>query len=298
MDRCIDVIIGASWRERIAWCVKQRLWLVAGIFLGLAWGEAGMMPVLAHEKAPHAPQEILEQIGFDQRLDEPVPLGVHFRDEAGRRVQLDAYFGETPVILALGYFECPNLCSLVRVGLVDALKAISFDAGDQFEVVLVSIDPEETPAVAARVKQETLQAYDRPGAEDGWHFLTGEHDAIDRLADAAGFRYAYDGVQDQYAHASGLVLLTPEGKVARYLFGLEYEPRDLRLGLVEAARNRIGSPVDQLLLFCYHYNPTTGQYTMTILTAIRLIGLGFVLALGGAIWWMLRKETGSPAAPV
>lgn len=259
----------------------------------LAWPT----PLSAHEKTPHGSHDILDQLGFDQRLDAQIPLDLAFRDEAGDAVTIGDFFGERPVILVMGYFECPNLCSLVRVGLLDALADLRFDAGQQFEVVLVSIDPAETPAVAARVKAETVQQYNRAGSEAGWHFLTGEHDAVDALAEAVGFRFAYDAKQAQYAHASGLVILTPGGKIARYFLGLEYAARDLRLGLVEAADNRIGSPVDQILLFCYHYNPTTGQYTLAILSAIRWIGIAFVLGLGFVIWRMLRHEPREPAAP-
>jgi protein SCO1/2 len=241
---------------------------------------------------------VLDLIGFDQRLDEQVPLELRFQDETGADVRLGDLFDQEPVILALGYFQCPNLCSLVRVGLVDALRQIRFDAGEQFQVVLVSIDPTETPALAAQVKGETLDTYARPDSAAGWHFLTGDHETIDALAAAVGFRYAYDPVQVQYAHASGLVLLTPQGKVARYLFGLEYAPRDLRLGLVEAAQNRIGSAVDQILLFCYHYNPATGRYTFAILTALRLVGTAFVLGMGIVIWRLWRQNPNEPATPV
>lgn len=271
-------------------CVK---W-VAMLILLLAWGTSSAS---AHDKTPHTANNILDQLGFDQRLEAQVPLGLTFQDETGRKVQLGDYFGEKPVVLVMGYFECPNLCSMVRVGLLDTLKEMRFQAGEEFEVVLVSIDPAETAEVATRVKAETMAQYARPGSEDGWHFLTGEHAAVDQLAEAVGFRFAYDAEQAQYAHASGLVILTPAGKIARYLFGLEYAPRDLRLGLVEAADNRIGSPVDQLLLFCYHYNPNTGQYTLAILSAIRWIGTAFVVGLGWMLWRLMRHEPREPATP-
>ena len=247
----------------------------------------------AHDETPTDSQTVLAQIGFDQRLEAQAPPDLRFVDESGQRVRLGDFFTERPVILVMGYFECPSLCSLVRVGLLDALQEISFHAGDQFDVVLVSIDPAETPAVARRVKAETVDAYNRPGSERGWHFLTGDHETIDALAEAVGFRYAYDAQQQQYAHASGLVLLTPAGTVARYLFGIEFDPRDLRLGLMETTDNRIGSVVDQVLLFCYSYNPLTGKYTVSILRAVRIAGVGFVLLMGGVLWRMLRQENGS-----
>lgn len=248
---------------------------------------------LAHDETPVDSQTVLARIGFDQRLQAQTPPDLRFVDESGQRVRLGNFFVERPVILVMGYFECPNLCSLVRVGLLDALQEISFDAGDQFDVVLVSIDPAETPAAASRVKAETLAVYNRPGSERGWHFLTGDHETIDTLAEAVGFRYAYDAGQQQFAHASGLVLLTPAGTVARYFFGIEFDARDLRLGLIETTNNRIGSLVDQVLLFCYSYNPMTGKYTVSILRAVRIAGVGFVLLMGGMIWRMLRQENGS-----
>jgi protein SCO1 len=245
----------------------------------------------AHDETPVGSLDILDYLGFEQRLNEQLPLDLTFRNEAGQVTPLSTYFDQRPVILAMGYFECPNLCSLVRVGLLEAVQSLQFDAGVEYEVVLISIDPAETPEVAARVKEETLEAYGRSGAEAGWHFLTGEHDNIDLVADAIGFHYAYDGVREQYAHASGIVVLTPTGKVARYFFGLEYEPRDLRLGLIEAANNRIGNVIDQVLLFCFHYDPTLGQYTLAIMTIMRIAGTLTVLIIAGAIWWMLRQES-------
>lgn len=253
--------------------------------------------VLAHDGAPHSSNDILPLIGFDQNLQKRVPTQTPFVDEDGRSVRLGDFIGARPVILVLGYFECPNLCSLTRMGLVDALRQIKFDAGRDFDVVLISIDPTETPSTARRVKDETLAAYGRPETAAGWRFLTGTHEDIDAVADAVGFRYAYDEGQGQFAHASGLVLLTPEGRVARYFFALEFEPRDLRLGLVEAAKERIGSPVDQLLLLCYHYNPVTGKYTADIMTILRVAGLVTVLGMAGALFWMLRREKNDVAIP-
>jgi protein SCO1/2 len=248
-----------------------------------------LQPAGAHHTAQHTP-DILREVGIEQRLQAQIPLELVFRDETGRPVQLGNYFGEKPVILTLAYYNCPNLCTLVLNGLVRALRALSFAVGEQFSVVTLSIDPRDTPALAAAKKAQYLRQYGSPAATTGWHFLTGESAAIQRLTDAVGFRYTYDAKQDQFAHASGLMLLTPQGVLARYFYGIEYAPRDLRLGLVEAAANRIGSPIDQLLLYCYHYDPQTGRYSLGILNAIRLAGLITVLTLGAFLGLMLRRE--------
>jgi protein SCO1/2 len=246
-------------------------------------------PVAAHDPRLH-PAQVLAALGFDQRLGEQVPLDLTFRDERGRSVRLGDYFGEQPVLLTLGYFACPQLCPLVREGLFTGLQGVQMDAGAEFTVVAVSIDPAESVAVAARAKVQQIAFYDRPGAEQGIHFLTGDHATIDQLAAAIGFRYAYDSRQQQYAHPSGVVALTPDGKVARYLFGIEYRPRDLRLALVEAGQNHIGSVLDQVLLFCYHYDPVSGQYNLVVMNILRLAGMATVLALLGGVWMMLRRE--------
>jgi protein SCO1/2 len=249
----------------------------------------------AHDAVPHG-TAVTDLVGFDQRLNEQVPPELTFVDDAGQRVDLAQYFGEKPVILALSYFECETLCPLVRQGLVESLRPLTFVAGNEFDVVLVSIDPDETAATASAVKQETVASYarasnDRASSEDGWHFLTGDHATIDSLADAIGFHYAYDGEQDEYAHASGVVILTPQGRIARYFFGIEYAPNDLRLGLVEASQNRIGSLVDQLMLLCYHYDPTTGKYSLLIMNVLRGAGVLTVTLLGATIFLLSRKDS-------
>jgi len=245
-----------------------------------------VVPGHAQETRPAVPGNL----GIDQRLNAQVPFDLVFRDETGRSVQFGDYFGSKPVILALVYYRCPMLCPLVLDGLVSSLRVLSFTAGNQFTVVVVSFNPRETPELAAAKKETSLQRYARPGAEGGWHFLTGDERAIARLAGTVGFRYTYDAAQDQYAHASGIVVLTPQGKIARYFYGIEYAPRDLRLGLVEAAANKIGSPIDQLLLLCYHYNPATGKYSAIVLDAVRLGGAATVLALGTFLVVMWRRE--------
>ncbi|MBX0327407.1 SCO family protein [Oscillochloris sp. ZM17-4] len=234
----------------------------------------------------------LHDVSFDQRLDAQVPLDLTFVDEQGRTVQLGDYFGAKPVILQLSYYECPMLCSLVRKGMVDALQDVTLNAGADFQVVNVSIDPQETPMMAANVKAATLSTYGRDGAADGMHFLTGTQDSIDRLADAVGFHYVYDETIDQYAHAAGLVVLTPKGLISRYFFGVEFNPSDLRLGLVESSDNKIGGLTDQLLLLCYHYDPTTGSYTGLVMTIIRVAGVLTVLGIIGMIVMLARKPGG------
>ena len=216
----------------------------------------GATPARAQTAPPDDP---LFKVGFDQKLNQQVPLDLTFRDETGAPVRLGDYFGARPVILTLNYYRCPNLCTLLLTKLVETMRGMAFDAGDQFTVVTISIDPRETPAIAAAKKATYLDRYGRPGAAGGWHFLTGEQPTIAALAQAVGVRYAYDPRQDQYAHPSGITLLTPQGKISRYFFDLAYTPQDLRLGLVEASANKIGSPLDEVLLRCYHYYPISGQ---------------------------------------
>lgn len=247
--------------------------------------------VAASPAQAHGPSaDPLSEVNFEQKLNEQIPLDLAFRDEAGQAVQLDDYFGEKPVILVFAYYGCKTLCSVVLEELVETLRALKFDVGDQFGVVTVSLDPRDTSTLAAEKKAIQLEHYGRPGAAAGWRFLTGEHAAIDQLAGAIGFRYAYDAQLDQYAHPAGIVVLTPEGKISRYFFGLEYSPTDLRLGLVEASANKIGSFVDQVLLRCFQYDPVAGRYTPIVMNIVRLVGLTTALILGTSILVMLRWE--------
>ena len=232
----------------------------------------------------------LREIGFDQNIGATVPLDVPFRDEAGNTVRLGSYFGDRPVVMAFAYYECPMLCTLAINGLASALNILSLDAGRDFEVVIVSFDPRDTPAAASAKKAAYLSRYKRATAEAGWHFLTGDRESIDRIATAAGFRYAWDADTKQWAHPAGVMVLTPEGRLARYLFGIEYGPRDLRFALVEASAGKVGSRVDSLLLYCYHYDPTTGRYGIAIMRTIRLAGVATILALASFIVIMLRRE--------
>jgi protein SCO1/2 len=233
----------------------------------------------------------LEGVGIDQRLNEQVPLNLTFKDEQGKTVRLGDYFHEgRPVILNLVYFQCPMLCTEVLNGLTSTLKVMKFVPGKEFEVLTISIDPRETPQLAANKKEMYLKKLGNPEAAKGWHFLTGEQSQIAALADAVGFRYHFDAKLDQFAHAAGIMLLTPAGKVAQYYFGVEYSAKDMRLGIVEASQNKIGSLADYVLLYCYHYDPRTGRYGATITNIVRLGGVTTVLILGSALVMLFRKE--------
>jgi protein SCO1 len=234
--------------------------------------------------------KILRDIGFDQRLGETVPSDVRFRDEGGRDVRLADYLGGKPVVLSLNYYSCPMLCTVTLNGLAGAMKAISMDAGRDYEVLTVSFDATETASLAAAKKKQYVERYGRATGASGWHFLTGDQPAIDALTRAVGFRYAWDEETKQWAHPAGIVVLTPEGRIARYLYGIEYAPRDLRLALVEAANGKVGTVVDQAILLCYQYDPTTGRYGTSIMRIVRLGGVLTVLALVAFIVTMLRRE--------
>ncbi len=240
-----------------------------------------------------------DQIGIDQRLGERVPMNLAFRDETGAEVRLDEILDKRPAILSLVYYECPMLCTQVLNGLLRSLRVLSLDVGGEFEVITVSIDPGETPALAAAKKKEYVGRYGRDGAAGGWHFLTGTRERIEELAEAVGFRYEYDPETDLYVHASGIMVLTPAGELARYFYGVEYAPKDLRLGLIEAAEERIGNAVDQVLLLCYQYDPTTGKYGLVILNSLRVAGAATVAVLAALVIGWIRRErrqAGRPAA--
>lgn len=230
------------------------------------------------------------EITIEQKLNAQVPLNLTFRDETGRQVQLKQYFGKKPVLLTLVYYECPSLCGLVLQGLLKSLRVVNYTPGDQFEIVTVSINPKETPQLAAAKKQNFLKEYGRLDAAKGWHFLTGEETQIGKLADSVGFQYVYDPKSGQFAHAAGIMLLTPSGKVARYFYGIEYSPRDLRLGIMDASQGKVGSPVEKVILFCYQYDPTTGKYSLAIIRVIQLAGVLTMLVLGGFITTQFYRE--------
>jgi protein SCO1/2 len=232
----------------------------------------------------------LRDVGIDQRIGARLPLDARFRDEDGDLVRLGDYFGQQPVLLVPAYYECPMLCTLVLNGVTSALRALAFDVGADFTVVTFSFDPRETPDLARAKRDTHLRAYRRPGAEAGWHFLTGEEADIRRLTEAIGFRYAFDPAAGEYAHASGIVVATPDGTVARWFLGVEYAPRELRLGLVEASERRLGSVVDQLLLFCFRYDPHTGRYSGVAMGAVRAGGVLTLALLAGFVAVTMRRE--------
>jgi protein SCO1/2 len=243
---------------------------------------------------------ILGKIGIDQRIGQQVPLDLEFVDENGRQVRLGDYFGRRPVILALVYYECPMLCTQVLNGLVTALGVMNFEPGREFDVVAVSFNPKEGPGLAAQKKASYLERYGRPHTAGGWHFLTGSDASIQRLTEAMGFRYAYDEKIGQYAHGAGIEVLTPRGVIAKYYYGIEYSARDIRFGLIQASEEGIGTPIDDVLLFCYHYDPATGRYGATVLGLVRLGGIATVLGLLTFLAVSLRREraSGAPAVPV
>ena len=238
--------------------------------------------------------EPLKAVGYDQRLGEQVPLDLAFRDEAGRPVKLGDLFGHRPVVMVFAYYECPMLCDLVLQGLAGSLRALSFDAGREFDVVVVSIDPKETPKLAAETEAQILKSYGRPGTRDGWHFLTGSQQSILKLTQAAGFRYVYDRERDEFAHAAGVMILTPGGRISRYLYGIEYAPRDVRLALIESADGRIGNLADQILLYCFHYDPVFGKYSAMTMNILRLSAVATVLGLGLLIVLLKRRDRAEP----
>jgi len=239
----------------------------------------------------HKTPGILKDVTFQQQLNEQLPLDAAFKDETGRDVRLGDYFKTgKPVVLAFVYYQCTMLCTQVMNGISSALKPLTFTPGQDFDVVLVSFDPRDTPGAAAKKKAAYLDEYKRPGAAEGWHFLTGDEANIRRLTDAAGFKYSWDEATKQFVHATGVMVLTPSGELARYFYGVEFPPRDLRFGLIEAADGRIGTPVDQVLLACFHYDPTTGQYSLLTMTLVRAGGIATLLVLGTFMFVSVRRE--------
>lgn len=256
--------------------------------------------LLAAAVAPTAAQgvPILHDVGIDQKLGVQVPPGLSFHDEFGRDVTLGQYFGKRPMILALVYYKCPGLCTMVLNDITRAMNSMRSSCGEQFDILTVSFDPHETPDLAFEKKQQYLRAYLRPKAAAGWHFLTGDQPAIASLTRAVGFRYAWDEHFKQYAHASGIIILTPEGKTSRYFYGIDYAPNDLQLSLAEASAGKSVSVTDRVLLYCFHYDPSTGKYSLKIVRVVQLGGLVTVLLLGTFLVMMFRAERAakSPAA--
>ncbi len=282
----------AAANQRFGLCVRgdgQRLacrpWLVLLLGILAAYGATDARADNAKVLPP-----LLQGIGIDQKLNEQVPLDLQFRDETGKAVTLGDYFGKKPVILSLVYFDCPMLCTMAENGLLHSLQEVKFSVGNQFDVLTVSFDPHDSAELAAAKKAVYVGLYGRKGAERGWHFLTGDEASIEQLTRAVGFRYRYDAQAKQFVHATGIMLLTPQGKIARYFYGIYYPSRDLRLGLVEASANKIGSPVDEVLLFCCRYDPATGKYGVMISRILQVSGLMTVLSIGGLVLALSRSR--------
>jgi len=264
--------------------------LVAGLMALPCFGQGmtkGIMSPPANVRPPG-----LQNVGIEQHLDEQIPADLSFRDETGKPVHLGDYFGKKPMILNLVYYNCPMLCGEVLSGLEGALRVLKFDVGKEFDVLTISFDPRETPDMATKKKAEFLKRYGRAGAAEGWHFLTGPQESIDALTKAAGFQYQYDPKTGQFAHATAIMILTPEGKIAQYYYGVDYAPKDLRLGLIQASENKIGTLADQVLLYCYHYDPTTGKYGAIISRVLKLAGIATLLGLGILMTVLIRLGSG------
>jgi protein SCO1/2 len=241
----------------------------------------------AQENAAILPQQ-LRGVGIDQRLNNQVPLDLKFRDETGQTVVLGSYFGKKPVILSLVYYTCPMLCTMAENGLLNALRDVTFNIGEQYEVVTVSIDPTEKPDMAMGKKAVYVGLYGRPGAKQGWHFMVGDEPSIHALAQAVGFHYNYIPETRQFAHATGIIVLTPQGKVSRYFYGILYPARDIRLALIEAASEKIGNPVDAVMLYCCQYDPATGKYGMVVAHVLKIAGVITLLCMGTLIFALTR----------
>lgn len=233
---------------------------------------------------------ILQHVGITQRLGAQVPLGATFKDENGKLVSLGSYFGKQPVVLILAYYRCPMLCSEVLSGAATALKNVGFKIGRQFEVLTVSFDPRDTPEIAAAKEQTYIKDYGDPGVAAGWHFLTGQKDQIDSLANAVGFHYQYDPKTGQYAHAAGLVVISPKGKVAQYFYGVEFPSRDLHLAIVQSSSEKIGSLADEIVLYCCKYDLGTGRYEAVIARVLQIVGAFTILIVGGGLLLFFRMD--------
>lgn len=253
------------------------------MFLSLVTSAQMMDPTKAAARA-------FTEVGIEQKLNGQLPLDLKFRDEHGNPVKLGKYFHSKPVIISLVYYKCPMLCTQVLNGMVQTFKTLKFTAGSEFDVVTVSIDPTETSEMAADKKETYVTEYGRDGVGNGWHFLVGDSINIKKLADAVGFKYMYDSSTKQFAHASGIMVATPRGKLARYLYGIEYGAKDLTFSMMEASQEKIGSPVDKLLLLCYHYDPTTGKYGMVVANLLRAGGALTVLLIGGYMYLNFRRD--------
>lgn len=268
--------------------------------LGVLLGCLTAIAFRCHGQVQPFSDDDFTKIAFKQKLNAAVNPELKFRDEYGKEIRLGEYFGKKPIVLLLGYYRCPMLCTLTLNGLTEAMEDMKWSVGREFEIVDVSIDPSETPALALAKKSSYLRRYGRAGAESGWHFLTGDTNAIHDLTEAVGYHYEYDPVSKEYAHPSGLVILTPSGRISRYIFGVTYSARDLFPALQTASARRVGSPIEQFVLVCFHYNPITGKYGPAIMFAVRLGGIVTLLGLAGGIVFAIvrEKRTGpEPAEP-
>jgi protein SCO1/2 len=270
----------------------------ASVFSAPAFAQP-MMPAGGPEGPnPLAPNDVLNTVGVDQKLDAQVSPDLTFKDEAGKTVRLGDYFGKKPLVLSLVYYECPGLCTMTLNGVARSLKPIEFNAGKEFDILTISFDPRETPELAAAKKSTYLKEYlsspivkhDAASAQAGWHFLTGDDANIKQLCETVGFRYRYDEKTKQFAHGSAIMVLTPQGRVSRYFYGLEYSSKDIRLGLIEASDNKIGTVTDAVVLLCYMYDPASGKYSLAILSVMRIGAVLTVLSIGGFVGLMLFRE--------
>jgi len=282
-----------SWRVAIIVCILNSAFCISPAFAQLQPGTPGQMGHQVGIVASNVPPQF-KSVTFAQRLDQQMPLDTMLKDEAGREVPLRQYFGQKPVVLAFVYYQCPMLCPLTLNGISMALKAMPFVPGKDFEVVVISFDPRDTPESANAKKQAHLAHWNAQSTAAGWHFLTADQASIERLTSAAGFSYQWDEKTGQFAHVSGVLTLTPEGRLARYFYGVEYSPKELRLALVESSQGRIGSKVEELLLYCFHYDPTVGRYGWAVMALVRAGGALTVALVLGFIVLMRRRERRAP----
>lgn len=278
-------------RGKAGWLTSAARTLARAAAVGalgtLAFAQAGpgIMSPPANVRPPG-----LKNVGIEQRLNQQIPPDLVFRDETGKQVRIGDYFGKKPLILSLVYFRCPMLCSEVLSGVEGSLKALTFNVGNQFDVLTVSFDPKDTPEAATEKKADIIRRYHRPGAENGWHFLTGSEASIAALTQTVGFSYEYDPKTDQFAHSTAIMILTPEGKIAQYYYGIEYPPTDIRLGLIQASEHKIGTLADAVILYCYHYDPKAGRYSAVISRIMQLAGGVTILSLGTFLLILFRRE--------
>jgi len=272
--------------------LRSAIGLVSIVLMSAVVSAQGNGPGVRPDPAMPASQvpAALSKVSFEQRLNEQLPLDLQFKDESGRTVKLGEYFGRKPIVLTFVYYECPMLCTQVLNGLESALRVINESIGQEFDVVTVSFDPKETPVLASGKKKAYLERYKRPSAEQGWHFLTGDQASIGALTKAAGFNYSWDEASQQFAHASGIVVATPAGRVSRYFFGIDYSPRDVKFALIESSNEKIGTLADRLLLYCYHYDPAKGNYGLMAMRVVRVGGAVTLVALFGFVFISLRRD--------